>query len=192
MTPIGFTGTQLGYHAPDDSERQRGKTMFCWLVYLRERLGPIEGHHGDCDGSDKQFHGQCRALGIPRVIHPPTNEYKRAFAHRTDNGCIAKTTILDPLPFLERNRVIVDVSWMLLTTPATRAEEMRSGTWSTIRYARQARRWIVKIWPDGSWNDEGPRPEWFMGSVCCCRTGSAMICKRCADGEPSCDCDICG
>jgi len=41
-----------------------------------------------------------------------------------------------PTPYLSRNRAIVDETEMLIATPAEFTEQQRSGTWSTVRYAR--------------------------------------------------------
>lgn len=168
-THIGFTGNQLGYDAGASiAERgERGKTMFRWLVYLRHHYKTIIGHHGDCMGSDRDFHNQCRGLGIPRILHPPYNESKRAFAHKSDGLLYTITAantsmILAPGPYLDRNHAIVDSTALLLATPRGRAEEQRSGTWATVRYARAARKWIIIVYPDGTWQDEGPRPAWCM------------------------------
>ncbi len=159
VTPIGFTGTREGYGHGD-----RGKAMFDWLVYLRAGYGAIEAHHGDCDGSDKAFHNQCRAMGIPRVIHPPINPKHRAFADRTDAAYgLTKsnyTIVLSPGAYLDRDQDIVNVGKVLLATPKGRAPEPGSGTWATINMARGARLWIILVYPDGSWQDEGPRPLW--------------------------------
>ena len=41
-----------------------------------------------------------------------------------------------PKPYLDRNRDIVDACEVLLATPDG-PERLRSGTWSTVRYARK-------------------------------------------------------
>lgn len=167
-THIGFTGNQIGYDAGAEIGclGERGRTMYYWLSYLRVHYRHVIGHHGDCIGSDLRFHQQCRSMRIPRIIHPPDNDSKRAFAHLSDGvdytlSAQNTSVVLPPEPYIERNHAIVDQTVMLLATPKTRAEERRSGTWATIRYARQALRWIVIVWPDGTWSDEGPRPAWF-------------------------------
>lgn len=244
VTAIGFTGTQEGYNggASLEDQGERGRTMFAWLAYLRARLKLIEVHHGDCVGSDLDCHEQCRAMGIPRVLHPPVNPALRAFAHKRDGvgytiSAANTSTVLDPEPYLDRDWVIVDRTQILLAAPKGKAEEQRSGTWATIRHARAAKRWIIIVYPDGTWKDEGQRPGWCtieddryivpddlghrwdgdtcincgfdatdaMGfgdqplprceawsmAACLCKTGGAMICKACADGDPPCQCRAC-
>jgi hypothetical protein len=166
-THIGFTGNQIGYDSgqPILEWGRRKTTIAMWLEYLRAKLKSLVAHHGDCEGSDAAFHKQCLKLRIPRVIHPPDRTGKRAMIHQIDelDGKLPPdnyTSLLPMEPYLDRNRAIVDTTALMIAAPRGRAEELRSGTWSTIRYARQARRWIIIVWPDGSWDDEGPRPAW--------------------------------
>ena len=159
MTPIGFTGTRLGYDAGAavGFRGERAKTMFTWLCYLRQRFGSIEAHHGDCIGSDDDFHKQCRALGIPRVIHPPDNDSKRAFCHMREPGLSKAnyTRVLEPAPYMERNQTIVEATALLLATPESAAPGAWSGSMSTVRYAQKVGRWVVLVGPDGSWDELG-------------------------------------
>ena len=63
--------------------------------------------------------------------------------------------VRDPLPYLERNRAIVDACDILIACPKGMQEEQRSGTWATVRYARRRDRPIVIVWPDGTVTREG-------------------------------------
>jgi hypothetical protein len=84
------------------------------------------------------------------ALHIPDNDSKRAF-------CRGAAITHDPLPYLHRNRKIVDDCVLgLLATPSGR-EVLRSGTWSTIRYARGLGRRITIFWPDGSVTKENFR-----------------------------------
>lgn len=151
MIDIGFTGTQ------EDSTHAQSRTTFDWLAYLRYKHKGARVHHGDCVGADATLHRQARAMGISRIIHPSNIDAKRAFSHRSDAewpGQAAKTTILDALPPLDRNKNIVDRSGILLAHPKSDREEQRSGTWSTVRYARRIGRHIIVIWPNGTWIEE--------------------------------------
>ncbi len=116
---IGVTATQQGL-----TDRQK------YLV--REELlalGATELHHGDCTGGDADIHAIAVELDLYIVIHPPRNESKRAFcdAHETRRA----------LDYLDRNKNIVLESDKLLGCPRYNREELRSGTWSTIRFARK-------------------------------------------------------
>lgn len=43
----------------------------------------------------------------------------------------------EPLPALERDGLIVEAAHWLIAVPAQDTEELRSGTWATVRYARK-------------------------------------------------------
>ena len=51
--------------------------------------------------------------------------------------------------YLVRNHDIVDVCDVLVATPGQKEEQIRSGTWATIRYARKIRKQIIIVYPDG-------------------------------------------
>lgn len=116
---------------------------------LKERT-ILEAHHGDCVGSDAQFHRICLILRIPVVIHPPTNENKRAH-------CAGATLILPTEEYLVRNEHIVLASSCLIATPGELIEQQRSGTWATIRRARKKSGLdLIIVFPTGAtetWTD---------------------------------------
>ncbi len=127
---IGFTGTREGM-----SIAQAGQ-----LKKLLTLHAPTEVHHGDCVGADAQFHMLCRELfGNAVEIHiwPPEDPTYRAFM----DGDVMH----EPLPYLQRDWMIVDHTQLLLATPKQNVEVMRSGTWTTIRYAKAKRRERVII-----------------------------------------------
>jgi len=127
---IGFTGTQVGMTAAQ-------KRVLADL--LSSRSG--EFHHGDCVGADAEAHRIAVSLGLEPVIHPPSDPNKRAFCNAS--------RVMKPLPYLTRNRNIVLMSELMLATPAQSHNTLRSGTWSTIRFARFKRREMIVIGPDG-------------------------------------------
>lgn len=118
---IGFTGTQKGM-----SQRQ-----LSGLTRLILSLKMIEFHHGDCIGADSEAHDIVRNMSknTKIVIHPPSNSSKRAFKE----GDVIRYA----LPYLERNMQIVQETRLLIAAPSSLQEELRSGTWATIRYARK-------------------------------------------------------
>ena len=89
-----------------------------------------ELHHGDCVGVDAQAH----EIALPfsedafRIhVHPPsTNKYRA--------GKLGHVNLL-PDEYMARNRAIVECVDVLFVVPAETKEEVRSGTWSTYRYA---------------------------------------------------------
>jgi hypothetical protein len=130
---LGFTGTRRGMNTAQLASVAR---LFVEIAEANVL------HHGDCVGADEQAHGLATRAGLFIEIHPPTDDAMRARC----TGCVVATH--DPLPYLERNRAIVDACDLLIAAPHG-PEEQRSGTWSTVRYARKVGRPVVVVWPDG-------------------------------------------
>lgn len=117
---VGFTGTRKGMNIRQQANIRR---------FLLEH-DVTEAHHGDCLGSDADFHLICNDMHIPVVVHPPDDDRWRAYCH--------SPTILEPKPYLERDRDIVAVADVLLATPKEdhAPKNLRgSGTWYTINNA---------------------------------------------------------
>lgn len=96
-----------------------------------------ELHHGDCMGADEEAHDIARAYGWTIVIHPPSDDSWRAWSIG-DLVLVAK-------PYITRNHDIVDAADQLYAAPDSEQERMRSGTWSTIRYARLKNKPVVLL-----------------------------------------------
>jgi hypothetical protein len=135
---IGFTGTREGMTA---RQLRCAGQVILWLAAEAGKGVKMELHHGDCVGADAQINRLARAVRCQTIAHPPEDDTQRAHC-RVD----AEST---PAPYLERNREIVDVTEVLIAAPKGREEEKRSGTWSTVRYARRRGRKIYLAWPDG-------------------------------------------
>jgi hypothetical protein len=132
---VGFTGTQEGMTGAQLSRVRRiVASLYGWL------------HHGDCIGADAQAHDLARNKGLKVALHPPINPSKRAF-------CDADL-IHQEADYLTRNRAIVNVTDGLIACPKSFEEELRSGTWSTVRYARRLGKPRVIVYPDGSVRNE--------------------------------------
>ena len=116
---VGFTGTQ---HGMSDYQKEQ-------LVVMLKILNATELHHGDCIGADAEAHEAAKRLGLVIVVHPPDKDSKRAFVTHADEW-------RPPLPYLVRNREIVDSTQVLIAAPMTDNMKIRSGTWATWRYAR--------------------------------------------------------
>lgn len=82
-----------------------------------------------------------RLIGFRIVGHPPIVTSKRAFFQCDE--------LRDPLPYLARNHKIVDAVQEMLACPGEVMEQLRSGTWATIRYARRVGKPVHVILPDG-------------------------------------------
>lgn len=135
---VGFTGTQAGM-------TQMQMVSFINVMEHIHSISMIdEFHHGDCTGSDEEAHELVSVyLKWPDIfIHPPVNQSKQAFC--------AGHFRFRPKPYLDRNHDIVDSTDVLVGTPKENTEQLRSGTWATIRYAKKKGKYLVIIWPDGS------------------------------------------
>lgn len=135
-TSVGFTGTRFGC-----SPKQR-RSLSRVLSELHTKFGFREFHEGDCVGADTDANEIAEDLGYWIGVHPPTNE---------SNACGRLGNFrFEPKPYLERDKDIVRVSSILVACPDSYEEVIRSGTWTTIRFSRDAFNPIIKIFPDGS------------------------------------------
>jgi hypothetical protein len=128
---LGFCGSREGMtHA---------QKMYC-ITYI-STLAPTWAGHGDCYGADVDFHRICQAQGIDIHIFP---SWLKSRAH-CDGFALC-----DPEKGpLERDRDIVIWADKMLATPKGE-EEIRSGTWSTVRYSKRMGKIVTIIMPDGS------------------------------------------
>jgi len=135
---FGFTGTQVDL-SPAQYLGLRQAMLSIQAGYPDFQ---IRWHHGDCVGADEVSHGIAREFGFHIVSHPPLDESKRAF-------CVADE-YRDPKPYLDRNEDIAfEGEAGLIVAPKGSSEEVRSGTWSTVRRARKHDRKILYVWPNG-------------------------------------------
>ena len=123
---VGFTGTQ---HGMSLWQQEQLRNLLLEPTFT-------EFYHGDCIGADNQAHTIALSSGLQIVVHPPTDDRKRAF--------VAEGELLPQYPYLERNKHIVEACDLLIAAPKTLEEIVRSGTWSTVRYARRiGRKYII-------------------------------------------------
>jgi len=141
---LGFTGTREGM-----ADEQR-RAFIAWA----KTAGATEIHHGCCLGADADAVDvflSAADLGFTRpliVAHQPAKK-----AMLSDESLWSSDVMKPPLDYLVRNRNIVDACDVLLACPKG-PEEQRSGTWSTVRYARKCGKRVVIFWPDGSVAEE--------------------------------------
>lgn len=133
---IGFTGTQKGLTPNQKTKIVNSLIEITKDLPLNERM---DFHHGDCIGADEEAFDLALELGFYIIQHPPINKYKRAFTDADE--------IREPKPYLERNHAIVDETDILIACPGETTEQLRSGTWATVRYARKQNKKIVIIYP---------------------------------------------
>jgi hypothetical protein len=124
---VGFTGTHKGA-APLQLAEAKAK-----LITLKED-GFDEFHHGACIGADEQVAKIAKELGFRVVGHPGLAHDPKNLKYRSD--WTGNDEVRDAKPFIARDRDIVDETHVMLATPLTHTEQVRSGTWTTIRYAK--------------------------------------------------------
>lgn len=112
------------------------------LPALFTRYGKIF-RHGDCIGVDSDVATivESNHNDVEIFNHPPLNPKYRAY-HLAGK-------ILPEKAYLIRDHEMVDLSDFTIGVPKAMHEELRSGTWATIRYARKVKRNHIIVWPDG-------------------------------------------
>lgn len=120
---VGFTGTLQG---PTSQQNDAMRKLFRKLAISRFV-------HGGAPGCDTIAHYAVRRRhpNILIEIHPGP------FSGSTVWLPMGNCEIYPELPSLERDRVIVGRIQGLVAIPRTDREELGSGTWSTVRYARE-------------------------------------------------------
>lgn len=134
---IGFTGTQLGLST------QQLDQLTLFVEHWRDEI--TEAHHGDCIGADMQFHDIIWEQTTAKIeIHPPLFSAKRAWC---GTAVVGSPRLLwhPPVSYLKRNYAIVDACNGMLAGPYTMEEQLRSGTWATIRYARKQDKRVILL-----------------------------------------------
>ena len=140
MLSVGFTGPRTGMTAIQE--------YMVANVINNPRISEIR--HGDCIGADEFVHSVALKYGKKIFVHPPTNPRFRAFCA----GPSEQVIIFPEEPYHSRNKKIVKMSMILLSGPRNE-EVLRSGTWSTIRYARTLHSPRLIIGPNGEdWSEE--------------------------------------
>ena len=119
------------------------------VATLLNILCPTQVHQGDCIGADAQFVDLAfdeMLQGLEVHCHPPTNNKHRAFA-----DC---HTLHPTKGYLERNKDIVKAADIMIACPKEDGEVVRSGTWSTIRYAEAQGVLTIIVYTDGRTGSE--------------------------------------
>jgi hypothetical protein len=136
---IGMTGTR---HGMTEAQKESFRELLIWFKEHTPPWDKPELHHGDCVGADEEAHKIAKDLDYRVIVHPPINESARAF-------CLGDK-ILEQKEYIDRNHDIVDVSDYLIGAPSSSREQVRSGTWATMRYsAKNYPDNLIIIQPDG-------------------------------------------
>jgi len=131
---VGFTGSRHGFWPKQENS---------FIDLISTKLSPIiEFHHGDCRGCDTEAHVWVKVTHQARIIiHPPNVDKVRSF--------LPGDEIRLPRSYLIRNQDIVNESDVLIAVPHEDNEVIRSGTWSTWRYANRINKPSILILPNG-------------------------------------------
>lgn len=141
---VGFTGSSKIWH-----EAQ----LLTFLRLMRhlavsDRNDPLEEfHHGACIKWDEIAHLSVVETfndQLTVVVHPPINKSKMAKGLQAP-----KIVWREPKEYIPRNHDIVDDVDYMVGCPGEMKEELRSGTWATIRYAKKKKKPVFVVWPDG-------------------------------------------
>lgn len=137
MSLVAITGTRKGI-----TLKQRA-TFELWLGF--GKVGTL--CHGAAIGADEEIAIRCKEFGCKLLAFPcniASQQSKKAIEISDE--------VFDEEPPLTRNRNMVDYALSVMAFPATMAEEMRSGTWATIRYANKKGINVQMFWPNGESN----------------------------------------
>lgn len=133
---VGFTGTRNGM----TFEQRKA-----FRALMRDSI-VSKFCHGDCIGADEDAH---RLLLKYEIV-----DWKQIYIYPCDirsmRAWCKSPNIAEPAKPLARNRVIVQNVNVMVATPSSMKEELRSGTWATIRYAKSIDTPVILILPDGS------------------------------------------
>jgi hypothetical protein len=136
---VGFTGTSIGM-TPEQ------KTQVRELLTSFKSQGAVEFRHGLCIGADEQAARIAKELGYRVIAHPgynPKNPAGRMYRSDFDEN----DEVLPEKPFVPRDHDIVDETQRLIAAPRSQTEEIRNGTWTTVRYARTKHKDIDMVYP---------------------------------------------
>lgn len=151
---LGFTGTHHGMDVEQKTD------ILVRFTQLAQQYDEIEFHHGDCIGADEQAAKAMNAVRQQLIAHfgsnppciirivshpgyPPNHPKETKFRAFTDFN----DEVREAKPFIARDHDIVDETEEMFATPVSDDEEVRSGTWTTVRYARKQERKITILYP---------------------------------------------
>lgn len=141
---LGVTGSRE--NRPDNMAER----LFSFMV----GSGVRELHHGDCTGWDEQ------AFQVARAVEARTGQRIRIIAHPCNlsrwRAHTASDEVRPVLKPLDRNRNIVAAADFVIAAPSG-PEVTRSGTWSTVRYAKRIGVRGV-VWPTSPASPHSPLP----------------------------------
>lgn len=148
MTTIGISGSQHGGTA---AQLEKAVGLALSVADPQEEA---EVHHGMCRGVDTQMHFLLRARLPNARIHgwPGVNKSGQSPTRGMADHFV--DVLHGEMPYLDRDREIVRAVETLIALPRTHVEQNRSGTWFTVRRARDRGIEIFIVFPDGMVQEE--------------------------------------
>jgi hypothetical protein len=135
---LGFTGRKEGIT----------ESQIIMITNFVRIINFASAIHGDCVGADACFHD------IVRKEKPRPKAYieKYPSLHTDYQANKEADFINEPMKALVRDKIMANKSNIMLATPPTEQEILRSGTWATVRYARASPtiRKVIIIAPNGN------------------------------------------
>lgn len=140
---IGFTGTK------DGLTQAQHDALFRVFFEIFAAEQDLVCRHGDCIGADASFDALCATFNLPVVIHPGYNSFgdspTRAYCGKDRQN----VRVLHTKPYLDRDDDIAAECGLLIACPKEKTEQLRSGTWATVRRAIKRKKPVVVVYPDG-------------------------------------------
>lgn len=120
---VGFTGTRKGMSEAQSAQLRYLLALFKHADHAIGRRPVL--HHGGCAGADMEASELALGAGYEEREHMPYAQEAKYL--------------------LARDREIVKACDVLVAAPHTDAEQVRSGTWYTVRQARRAGKPVVML-----------------------------------------------
>lgn len=137
---IGFTGTRKGM---TDQQKQSFREL---LKELARDDFRFEFHHGCCLGADAKATDIADRMYYSSTIIAHPSDLKGM----TSELALNWSQVHHPAkPPLDRNKDIVNASDMMIACPENAEEQLRSGTWATVRYCRKVGKPLAIVLPGG-------------------------------------------
>lgn len=139
---IGFTGTREGMSRAQEEQLRYVIAVVRTADKLMD-MATTEFHQGGAPGADRAAAIVARDYGCEVHWHPSPGVLLTEVM-KTDPAAVTDEWH-EVFPPLTRNRNIVANAHWLVAAPRSDVEELRSGTWATIRYARKAVKPVLQL-----------------------------------------------
>lgn len=146
---LGFTGTRQG---TTDAQRELIRvTIHECAIQAEFSKAKLVFAHGGAEGADFEAHWIAGKSGkVSQIVIYPAKRAKIARKRFEGKGMLSEVIWKPEDEPLKHNGFIVAECSSLLACPAGYEEELRSGTWATIRLAQKKEKRIIIIWPNGA------------------------------------------